>query len=132
MKRKSLTVMLLLLAFVSVACGATSNDTEINARLDRLERSMSELHSDMRVIMARIDSNEKIDMVNTNLSGRIEDVKTYTGWGMTILGLIIAFVVFYPSTINALKELHKRTSTPEEFEQSFLQVARKFNLLPRQ
>ena len=123
---KKFLVLICLLSSASVA--AVSEDTGIYLRQDVFDAKIEVLNSDMklrdekifnemRLINSKLETlNNRITESENNTSDRIEDLKTIVYWGLSILGLLIAFAAFAPSLGEFLRNLRKPSITREDVE----------------
>ena len=141
--KKFLTTIFLLLIFSSVSFAASSEDVRENlyVRQDvfdaKMEAFMNEIRGEFQVINAklaaldkRIDdfqastssrfddlqasTSSRFDDLQASTAGRIDDVKTIVYWGLSILGLLIAFAIFGPSFGEFLRNLRQPAITLED------------------
>ena len=80
-----------------------------SARFDDLQTSTANRFNDLQATMtARIDDSQ------ATTTDRIDDLKTIVYWGLSILGLLIAFAIFAPSFGEFLRNLRKPSVTLED------------------
>ncbi|MBR2208187.1 MAG: hypothetical protein IJ859_05185 [Synergistaceae bacterium] len=135
--RKIFAMIFLLLILSSASYGATSEDSSVYVRQDvfdaKMEAFMAEirignerLQGELQVINAKLEAlnkrlddfqvstSNRFDDLQASTAGRIDDVKTIVYWGLSILGLLIAFAIFGPSFGEFLRNLRTPSVTLED------------------
>ena len=90
------------------------------ARIDDLQASTSSRFDDLQASMTgRINdlqaaTSSRFDDLQASMAWRIDDVKTIVYWGLSILGLLIAFAIFGPSFGEFLRNLRTPSITIED------------------
>ena len=119
--KKFLTTIFLLLILSSVSFAASSEDVRENlyVRQDvfdaKMEAFMKGIHGEFQVINTKLSALEKrIDDLQATTTSRIDDLKTIIYWGLSILGLLIAFAIFGPSFGEFLRNLRQPAITLED------------------
>ncbi len=117
MKKKILTALILACLLSSSAYGSASEDIYIRQDVfdAKMEAFMNEIRGEFQVINAKFAALDKrIDDLQISTSNRIDDLKTIIYWGLSILGLLIAFAIFGPSFGEFLRNLRKPSFTLED------------------
>lgn len=128
MKKKIFTALILACLLSSSAYGSASEDIYIRQDVfdAKMEAFMNEIRGEFQVINAkfaaldkRIDdlqtsTAKRIDDLQASTADRIDDLKTIIYWGLSILGLLIAFAIFGPSFGEFLRNLRKPSFTLED------------------
>ena len=128
MKKKIFTALILACLLSSSAYGSASEDIYIRQDVfdAKMEAFMNEMRGEFQVINAkfaaldkRIDdlqtsTAKRIDDLQASTAYRIDDLKTIIYWGLSILGLLIAFAIFGPSFGEFLRNLRKPSFTLED------------------
>ena len=135
--KKIFTVMFLILILSSVSYAAASEDKNVYVRQDvfdaKMEAFMNEIRGEFQVINTKLAALDKriddfqaataarFDDLQTSMSNRIDDLqdrfddlKTIVYWGLSILGLLIAFAIFGPSFGEFLRNLRTPSITLED------------------
>ena len=139
--RKIFVMIFLLLILSSASYGATSEDSSVYVRQDvfdaKMEAFMAEIRGEFQVINAKLEAlnkrlddfqastssrfddlqastSNRFDDLQASTAGRIDDVKTIVYWGLSILGLLIAFAIFGPSFGEFLRNLRTPSVTLED------------------
>jgi len=128
MKKKIFTALILACLLSSSAYGSASEVIYIRQDVfdAKMEAFMNEIRGEFQVINAkfaaldkRIDdlqtsTAKRIDDLQASTAYRIDDLKTIIYWGLSILGLLIAFAIFGPSFGEFLRNLRKPSFTLED------------------
>ena len=117
MKKKIFTALILACLLSSSAYGSASEDIYIRQDVfdAKMEAFMNEIRGEFQVINAKFAALDKrIDDLQISTSNRIDDLKTIIYWGLSILGLLIAFAIFGPSFGEFLRNLRKPSFTLED------------------
>lgn len=128
MKKKFFAALILACLLSSSAYGSASEDIYIRQDVfdAKMEAFMNEIRGEFQVINAkfaaldkRIDdlqtsTAKRIDDLQASTADRIDDLKTIIYWGLSILGLLIAFAIFGPSFGEFLRNLRKPSFTLED------------------
>ncbi len=139
MKKKIFTALILACLLSSSAYGSASEDIYIRQDVfdAKMEAFMNEIRGEFQVINAkfaaldkriddlqtsttkRIDdlqasTADRINDLQASTADRIDDLKTIIYWGLSILGLLIAFAIFGPSFGEFLRNLRKPSFTLED------------------
>ena len=113
MKKKFFAALFLACLLSSSAYGLASEDIYVFDA--KMEAFMNEIRGEFQVINAKIAALDKrIDDLQASTAYRIDDLKTIIYWGLSILGLLIAFAIFGPSFGEFLRNLRKPSFTLED------------------
>ena len=80
-----------------------------SSRFDDLQASTSSRFDNLQASTA-----DRFNDFQASTAGRIDDVKTIVYWGLSILGLLIAFAIFGPSFGEFLRNLRTPSVTLED------------------
>ena len=80
-----------------------------SSRFDDLQASTSSRFDNLQASTA-----DRFNDFQASTAGRIDDVKTIVYWGLSILGLLIAFAIFGPSFGEFLRNLRAPSVTLED------------------
>ena len=124
--KRFLAAMLLSVAFAS-NCYAVSEDLYIRQDVfeAKMEALFNRIHSEIVELKGDIKAlAERVEGVNASLSGRIigldykiDVLQTVIYWGLSIIGLLVAFAIFAPSLSEFLRSIRKPSLSAEEIKQ---------------
>lgn len=97
----------------------TSEIRVINTKLEALDKRMmdNETHTSNRIDDLKHTIDNRIDDLKQTTNNRLDDLKTVIYWGLSIIGLLVAFAIFAPSFGEFLKNLRKPSISVDEIQQ---------------
>ena len=130
--KKFLTAVLLVGLLEPFCYGATSDDMSVYVRQDvfeaKIDAFMAEIRGEFQVINAKLEALDKritdsethtsnrIEDLKQNTNNRLDDLRTVIYWGLSIIGLLVAFAIFAPSFGEFLRNVRKPAVTLDDMK----------------
>ena len=130
--KKFLTAVLLVGLLAPFCYGATSGDMSVYVRQDvfeaKIDAFMAEIRGEFQVINAKLEALDKritdsethtsnrIEDLKQNTNNRLDDLRTVIYWGLSIIGLLVAFAIFAPSFGEFLRNVRKPAVTLDDMK----------------
>lgn len=98
----------------------------IISRLDGIEQRITRLENTTAIILQDVHD---LKLGQAHLSERLEDLKTFTGWGLGLLGIIIALISLFFAAVTILPHREKKEHTQPEPRNYIQDLAALFSIV---